>query len=188
MISLKDLLVYVILSSLTLSGIYFSADKNISNYFSQGLLFNFTNYTKTEPATYYKILNSTHCIEKINNAGTEIEIIFSVNYFKILYNLPNITYIFELNDKFSRNYIQVSERACEKIESPEGSILRVKSKNGMYEWSIINGSINENLNGIYKELISDAWKCRDLLNQTKYLTFVNDILNVSSCFRYADSD
>ncbi|MEM5834143.1 MAG: hypothetical protein QXH68_01950, partial [Candidatus Aenigmatarchaeota archaeon] len=113
--------------------------------------------------------------------GTEIEIISSVNYFKILYNSPNITYIFELNDKISRNYIQVSERTCEKIKGPEGSILRVKSKNGMYEISIINGSINENLNGIYRELISDAWGCRNLLNQTKYL--VNKTLNASSCFR-----
>ncbi|MEM1687116.1 MAG: hypothetical protein QXR31_03445, partial [Zestosphaera sp.] len=86
---MKDVLVYVILSSLALSGIYFSADKNISNYFSHGLLFNFTNHTRTEPAAYYKILNSTHCIEKISNAGTEIEIISSVNYFKILYNSPN---------------------------------------------------------------------------------------------------
>ncbi|MEM5881874.1 MAG: hypothetical protein QXS69_00185 [Candidatus Aenigmatarchaeota archaeon] len=182
MLSLKDIIFYLIFGGLTFSSIYFSARDNFGNFLNSQLLPTFTKSSYTEPGNYFKILNSTHCVEKILNPGSEIELIVSSNYVKILYKLPNITYLFETKESTTRSYIETSEVSCEKIDSLDNSIFRVRSKNGFYEYSIINGSVSENANGIVQRLNSDSWKCRNLMNQTTLSNIIDNILSTSSCF------
>lgn len=182
MIDLKDFLVYFVLSLLTFSGIYLSADENFKGYFTYNLLPSFTNSTRTEIGTYYKTLNSTHCIERMKNAGGEIEVIVSPRYLKIYISQLNETTLIEVENLKTKISIKQINVSCEKIEDENGWIVMAKNRYGTLRFGIVNASYYEDVDGMIDKL--DWWtignQCKRILENKFYS--LGNIINVSSCF------
>lgn len=182
MIDFKSFIFYFVLSLLTFSGIWLSGSYNFMEYISGGLIPSFTNNTYTEFGNFIKVLNSTHCIEKIKNAGGEIEISISSNYYRIDQRLPNMTSIVEVENMKLKNLIKTLNISCEKIEDEGGWLIKVRNKYGILEFGFINGSYYENIEGMVSKL---NWKnagsiCQNLFNAQAKI--IQEIINVSSCF------
>lgn len=182
MIDLKSFSIYATLGFITLISIILSGEQNFREYVTGRFVPSFTNSTYTEFGNYAKQLNSSHCIEKVKNAGADISILVSSNYYKIEYRLPNITNILEVDNLKLKNVIKTFNLSCEKIEDENGWIIRAKNKYGSSEFGFINGSYYENVDGMINRL--NWWNlgnvCKEMFERQEET--MRRIINISSCF------
>lgn len=182
MFDFKSFSIYAMLGFITIISIILSGDQNFREYVSKGLLPSFTNSTYTEFGNYVKLLNSSHCLEKVKNAGADIDILISSNYYRIEYKLPNMTNIIEVDNLKLKNIIKTFNLSCEKIENENGWIVRAKNKYGSIEFGFINGAYYENVDGMVNKL--NWWNlgkvCEGMFKIQERV--ISEIINISSCF------
>ncbi|MFH7903403.1 MAG: hypothetical protein QW409_00365 [Candidatus Aenigmatarchaeota archaeon] len=185
MANISELLVLIVLSSLTILPLMFSS-KNyqlVGDFQKIGALPEITSSSSDEFSKVSRNLSPEICKERVSNAGATIEI--SVN------NLEN-NIVAEITRVTSNNkvYARISSKesvysvvtnniTCELISGNEKEILSLTSSKGRLTMGYVNGSYFEETYGMASKLDDLVRYCRKELNNTKEL--IISIINTSSC-------
>ncbi|MEM5829992.1 MAG: hypothetical protein QXL82_00570 [Candidatus Aenigmatarchaeota archaeon] len=187
MTNIYELLVLIVLSSLTIAPLLFSS-KNyqlVGNFQEIGALPEITSSSSEEISQVSRSLSPESCKEKVSNAGASIEI--SVN------NLGNnvVVEIHHISSNYKR-YAKISSEesfysintnniTCELTLGNEKEILSLKSSKGKLTIGFINGSFFEETYGMASKLDDLVRYCRKEFNSTKEI--ILSIINTSTCLK-----